>query len=71
MKKKTWAGILIFLTAGIMLFSLYTGRNKQKETDFSYPEFWRAAERGEVQWVTMGDGDRWKTLKNWTLSPTS
>ena len=60
MKKKTWAGILIFLTAGIMLFSLYTGRNKQNETVFSYPEFWRAAERGEVQWVSMGDGERWK-----------
>lgn len=64
MKKIDWKGLLV---AGMLLALLAAALFADKKTlsTLSYQEFWTLAERGDVESVSMGNGENWKlTLKN-------
>lgn len=61
MKRKRWMGPAAFAAAGaVLLVFLFLGRGEQPEV-LSYSDFWLLAETGQVESVTMSDGEYWQS----------
>lgn len=61
MKRKRWMGPAAFAAAGaVLLVFLFLGRGEQSEV-LSYSDFWLLAETGQVESVTLSDGEYWQS----------
>lgn len=76
MKMKKWMRVAACLAAGALIAFLLLGLNREERESaaLSYPAFWQAAERGEVQSVRVSDTDRWQVrlrdgTSAWTPNP--